>query len=64
VAAAEAFRADHTCTFVAAKPGLLAESAQARVGQLHVLDIGVPRRLIEEVAASGPGPNATGREMV
>ena len=46
-----AFRADHTCTLVAAKPGLLAESAKAHVGQLHVLDIGAPRKLIDEVAA-------------
>ena len=43
------FRADHTCTFVAAKPGLLASQAQDHVGQLHVLDIGVPRKLIEQV---------------
>jgi NAD(P)H-hydrate epimerase len=46
-----AFRADHTCTFVAAKPGLLSESAASHVGQLHVLDIGVPRKLIDQVAA-------------
>lgn len=45
-----AFRADHTCTFVAAKPGLIAESAVASVGRLHVLDIGAPRKLIQQVA--------------
>ena len=42
------FRADHTCTFVDAKPGLAAEAAQPYVGQVHVLDIGVPRRIIAE----------------
>lgn len=35
------FLADHTCTFVAAKPGLLMTGALPYVGQLHVLDIGV-----------------------
>lgn len=42
------FRANHTCTFVAYKPGLLAASAEQYVGKIHVLDIGVPRKLIEE----------------
>jgi NAD(P)H-hydrate epimerase len=44
-----AFRADHTCTFVAAKPGLLAAAARDYVGQLHILDIGAPRKLIDQV---------------
>lgn len=50
-----AFRADHTCTFVAKKPGLLVDSAQSHVGQLHVLDIGVPRKVIDEVLADRGG---------
>jgi NAD(P)H-hydrate epimerase len=41
------FRADHTCTFVAVKPGLLAEGVQPYVGTLHVLDIGAPGALDE-----------------
>lgn len=41
------FRAAHTCTFVAAKPGLLLTEVQPYVGQLHVLDIGVPPIVIE-----------------
>jgi NAD(P)H-hydrate epimerase len=41
------FRAEHTCTFVAAKPGVLVEEAKPYVGQLHVLDIGAPRKLLE-----------------
>jgi NAD(P)H-hydrate epimerase len=42
-------RAAHTCTFVAAKPGFLVPGADQYTGQVHVLDIGIPRRLIEEV---------------
>jgi NAD(P)H-hydrate epimerase len=42
-AAAEVtFRAEATCTFVAAKPGLQLPAAGAYVGQLHIVDIGVP----------------------
>ncbi len=42
-------RAAHTCTFVAAKPGFLAAGAAPYVGQLHVCDIGIPRKLLEEM---------------
>jgi len=42
-------RAAHTCTFVASKPGFSAESAKPYVGRLHVVDIGAPRRLLEEI---------------
>ena len=49
-AARHTIRAAHTCTFVAAKPGLLAPAARQYVGELHVLDIGAPRKLVEEVA--------------
>jgi NAD(P)H-hydrate epimerase len=47
--AANTFRADHTCTFVAAKPGFAVPAAQPYVGQVHVLDIGVPRRLLVDM---------------
>ena len=43
------FRADHTCTFVAAKPGFANPAARPFVGELHVLDIGAPRKLIDEI---------------
>jgi NAD(P)H-hydrate epimerase len=43
------FRADHTCTFVAPKIGFSNPAAGKYVGQVHVVDIGVPRRLLEEV---------------
>jgi NAD(P)H-hydrate epimerase len=44
-------RAAETCTFVASKTGLLTPEAAPYVGRLHVLDIGVPRKLIERIAA-------------
>ena len=42
-------RAAHTCTFVAPKPGFLVPGAERYTGRLHVLDIGIPRRLLEEM---------------
>ena len=42
-------RADHTATFVAAKRGLLEDGASEWVGAIHVVDIGIPRSLREEV---------------
>lgn len=52
-AATPTFRADHTCTFVAHKPGFLVPSASQYTGQVHVIDIGVPRTLIEQIARQG-----------
>ncbi len=43
------FRADHTCTFVAAKAGFAAETAKEFIGVVHVMDIGAPRKLMEEM---------------
>jgi NAD(P)H-hydrate epimerase len=42
-------RAQHTCTFIAVKKGFLAPGAAAYTGEIHVLDIGAPRKLIEAV---------------
>ncbi len=56
--ASPTFRADHTCTFVAAKPGLLRPAAAPFVGTLHVIDIGVPDKLLRRF---GHGERA-GRE--
>jgi NAD(P)H-hydrate epimerase len=42
------FHADHTCTFVAAKPGFMNPQAKEYIGQLHVLGIGVPKKLLAE----------------
>lgn len=46
--AASTFRADHTCTFVAAKVGFRTAEAQPFLGDVHVRDIGVPRRLLSD----------------
>jgi NAD(P)H-hydrate epimerase len=45
-------RAAHTCTFVAAKPGFFAVGAEQYTGQLHTVDIGAPRRLIDEISSN------------
>jgi NAD(P)H-hydrate epimerase len=51
------FRADHTCTFVGWKAGFDNPGAAEFIGQVHILDIGAPRKLVEEVVrtASVPG---------
>jgi NAD(P)H-hydrate epimerase len=48
-AAMHTIRAAQTCTFVAVKRGLLVPGADRYTGRVHVLDIGVPRRLVEDV---------------
>ncbi|MGC3971990.1 MAG: NAD(P)H-hydrate epimerase [Pirellulales bacterium] len=48
-AAKHTVRAHHTLTFVAAKPGFLQPEAKPYVGELHVVDIGIPRKLLEEL---------------
>jgi NAD(P)H-hydrate epimerase len=48
--ASHTIRAAETCTFVAAKTGFLAPEATPYVGRLHVLDIGTPRKIIEQAA--------------
>ncbi len=50
-AATRTIRAKVTCTFATAKPGLAAAAAEPFVGQVHVVDIGVPRKLIERMLA-------------
>jgi NAD(P)H-hydrate epimerase len=45
------FRADHTCTFVAPKLGFANPRAVPYLGQLHVVDIGAPRKLLDEIVA-------------
>lgn len=49
--AATTVKADHTCTFVASKVGFLEPIARDFLGQLHVVSIGTPSRLVEEVVA-------------
>jgi NAD(P)H-hydrate epimerase len=42
-------RATHTCTFAAAKPGLVVPAAREFVGHLHVTDIGIKASLTGEL---------------
>ena len=42
-------RANHTCTFAAPKSGFLSPVAEKYTGKLHVVDIGTPRKLIDEI---------------
>lgn len=58
-AAEPTFIADHTCTFVAPKLGFTNPAASRYIGQLHVLDIGAPRQLVEEIAAATRGSQST-----
>jgi NAD(P)H-hydrate epimerase len=51
--AGDCVRADATATFVARKIGFDAPDAGAFTGAVHVIDIGVPRRLLDEIAADG-----------
>ncbi|RIK74504.1 MAG: NAD(P)H-hydrate epimerase, partial [Planctomycetota bacterium] len=44
-------RADLTCTFVALKPGFLQPKARPFLGEIRVVSIGVPPRLVREAAA-------------
>lgn len=43
-------RATHTVTFVAQKKGFAAPAAAEWLGQVHVADIGAPRKLVESFA--------------
>lgn len=54
-AARHTIRAAHTCTFVAPKRGFDAPGAAAYTGQVHVVDIGVPRKLVQEVLGEESG---------
>jgi NAD(P)H-hydrate epimerase len=52
-AAVHTIRAAHTCTFVARKPGFLVPGAAEFTGEVHVVDIGAPRKLVEEILKKG-----------
>ncbi|HEX5104598.1 MAG TPA: NAD(P)H-hydrate epimerase [Pirellulaceae bacterium] len=43
-------RADHTCTFVAPKIGFASPKAVPYLGEVHVLDIGVPSGVVDQVS--------------
>ena len=46
-------KAMHTCTFVAPKTGFLMPAAADYLGQVHVLDIGAPREVLDRVLGDG-----------
>ncbi len=48
-AARHTIRAAHTATFVANKTGFDTPDARDHTGMVHVLDIGAPRKLVEEI---------------
>jgi NAD(P)H-hydrate epimerase len=52
--AAHTVRVDHTCTFAAMKTGFLQPAAKPFTGTIHVCDIGLPSRLINEIARPSP----------
>jgi NAD(P)H-hydrate epimerase len=45
-------RAQHTFTLLAAKPGFFTPPARKYIGELHLCDIGVPPKVIDEVLVS------------
>ncbi len=47
-------RADHTVTFVAPKAGFANPEAKEWLGEVHVVGIGAPRKLLEEYGVSVP----------
>jgi NAD(P)H-hydrate epimerase len=52
-------RAHHTATFVALKKGFADPAAAPWLGQVHVVDIGAPRKLVEESFHSAAGRAAS-----
>jgi NAD(P)H-hydrate epimerase len=48
--------ADHTATFVARKVGFDAPGAEHLTGEIHVIDIGVPKRSLSELGLTGGTP--------
>ncbi len=48
----ECVRAEHTATFVALKKGFAEPSAREWLGQVHVLDIGAPRRIVPSICSA------------
>jgi NAD(P)H-hydrate epimerase len=48
-------RGQHTATFVATKKGFLQPASVYWTGDVHVIDIGAPRRLLEEAVHAPPG---------
>ena len=45
------FEADHTVTFVAEKVGFANKAAFPYLGQVHVVPIGAPKKLLDQVSS-------------
>ena len=59
IPAAATVRAAHTLTFVAQKTGFVNSAARECLGEVHVLDIGAPRVLVETILReNSPASNA------
>jgi NAD(P)H-hydrate epimerase len=56
-------RAEHTATMAAWKKGFAEPAARPWVGQVHLIDIGVPRRLLEEFRPGGRPGEASSDEI-
>jgi NAD(P)H-hydrate epimerase len=54
-------RATHTATFVAPKKGFANPNSRAWTGEVHVIDIGVPRKLVDEFRRRSDLPSGGGR---
>ena len=48
-----AIRAEHTATLVALKKGFAHPAAQPWLGKVHILDIGMPRALLNAINGQG-----------
>lgn len=48
------FHADHTCTFVAKKAAMRHRQAADACGQIHVVDVGAPRSVLEALLQEPP----------
>lgn len=53
-------RATHTATFVAIKQGFTNPNAKSWLGEVHVLDIGAPKTLVDEYRKPGVRSQETG----
>src|SRR5262249_28103155 len=51
-------RATHTATFVAHKKGFLAPDAAPWTGEVHVIDIGAPKNLLDEYRGRPAKPDS------
>ena len=60
--AVHTIRADHTCTFAAMKVGFTKPAAKDFTGTIHVCDIGVPPRLVENMIHHLPHKSARGQK--